>query len=319
METRFSVEIPAVLDLSTVEAGRRATAWTVITPELLPGISVRRVGPTAMGDIRHVDMGGGSLWSIRSPAALIDYRPVLPVEQANFTLLLQVEGTAQVQQRSRRGELRAGDICLLDERFHFSLDSGGHSRIMILRMPRLIVLGRNPHLEHFTAKPLRGADPGAALVAQVLTNAFQTVPCMQERQRMAALASIVHMLGAIDPEPAEGVLGWRVQAALAFIELHLGMPGLCAEEVAQAQQISRRRLDQIMLEEIGISISGRIWSRRLEQAAADLAQPQGAFRTASDIAFCNGFENSAHFTRAFKRRFGLSPSRWRKLQANSTN
>jgi AraC-like DNA-binding protein len=132
------------------------------------------------------------------------------------------------------------------------------------------------------------------------------------------MAAMIHLLGALDPTTPE-TLGWRVQAAIAFIELHFARSGLRADEVAASQRISRRRLDQLMLEAIGVSITGHIWNRRLEQASADLRDPVYARRTASEIAFANGFEDPAHFTRAFKRRYGHSPLAWRNLAPETTH
>ena len=51
--------------------------------------------------------------------------------------------------------------------------------------------------------------------------------------------------------------------------------------------------------------------RRLEQAAADLTDPRYQSRAVSQIAFANGFEDAAHFSRAFKGRFGRTPRDWR--------
>jgi AraC-like DNA-binding protein len=104
-----------------------------------------------------------------------------------------------------------------------------------------------------------------------------------------------------------------VQAALSFIELNFAVHGLSADDVAQAQRISRRRLDQLLRETIGLTITSQIWKRRLDQAAADLADPARATVTAAQIAFSNGFEDAAHFTRAFRRSHGHSPLQWRHL------
>ena len=101
--------------------------------------------------------------------------------------------------------------------------------------------------------------------------------------------------------------------ALDFIELNLSIPGLTAEQVAQAQHISRRRLDQLMRDALGLSITGQIWNRRLQRAADDLRDTRWAGASISQIAFANGFEDPAHFARAFKRRFETTPGQWRAL------
>ena len=45
--------------------------------------------------------------------------------------------------------------------------------------------------------------------------------------------------------------------------------------------------------------------------AADLTDPRYNGRAVSQIAFANGFEDAAHFSRAFKGRFGRTPRDWR--------
>jgi AraC-like DNA-binding protein len=102
-----------------------------------------------------------------------------------------------------------------------------------------------------------------------------------------------------------------VRRALDYIEANLSVAGLTAESIAQDQRISRRRLDQLMHEICGHSIASHLWSRRLEQAAADLRDPVKIGLSVAQIAFANGFEDAAHFTRAFKKRFGSTPGQWR--------
>jgi AraC family transcriptional activator of tynA and feaB len=313
METSRLSEAPALVDLSTVEEALRAKTWSGAATTLFPGLAVKSssVGPPA-GNIRRVQMGGGSLWAIRSSPAVVDYAPSNGSE-AYFTLMLQIEGSSRLGQRARSGELGEGDIVLLDERLPFRLEALTFGNIALLRMPRQIVLGRNPHLEHITATPLRAAEAGTSLVGDTLTSAIHTVPFMQDNQRSSVMTAIIHLLGAMDPSIPETLPSWRVQAALAFIEQNFSTPGLKADEVAQSQRISRRRLDQLLLEAVGVSITAHIWSRRLEQAAADLRDPACARRTASDTGYANGFEDPAHFTRAFRRRYGYSPLQWRNL------
>ncbi|HEY1413331.1 MAG TPA: helix-turn-helix transcriptional regulator, partial [Rhodopila sp.] len=102
-----------------------------------------------------------------------------------------------------------------------------------------------------------------------------------------------------------------VRAALAYIDGSLADPELTATRVADAQTVSRRRLDQIMVEATGGSLSSHIWLRRLEQAASDLRDERFASKTVTQIAFAAGFEDVAHFTRAFKRRYRMPPRDWR--------
>jgi AraC-like DNA-binding protein len=67
----------------------------------------------------------------------------------------------------------------------------------------------------------------------------------------------------------------------------------------------------MMHNDVGNTIASRVWSLRLDQAANDLRDPHRADHSIAQIAFANGFEDAAHFTRAFKRRFSVTPGQWR--------
>jgi AraC-like DNA-binding protein len=314
LEAITTEESAALLDLSAVEQGNRASAWVEAVPSVFPGLSVRRIDDHASnGDIRRIVMGGGSLWSVRSPASVVSYTPSRQVETPGISLLMQRRGRTLVGQQRRRCELDAGDICVLDEQFPFTMEGEGSGEFIFLRMPRLTVLSRNPHLEHQTAVALLSVEPAVSLVGQTLAAILLTAPFMRESQRRAAVVAMIELLGTIEARSEEGAgsAWWRVQAALSYIELNFATPGLSAEDVAQAQRISRRRLDQLLRETIGLTITSQIWKRRLDQAAADLADPARAQVTAAQIAFANGFEDAAHFTRAFRRSYGHSPLQWR--------
>lgn len=320
METASLNDMPAVLDLAMVEEQRRAAVWTTAAPSLFPGLTVQHAftSPPA-GDIRRVEMGSGSLWAVRSSAATVEYLPSSANDHPLFTVMMQIGGDTRISQRNRGCELCSGDLVLLDERFAFRLETSELGEIAFLRMPRAVVLGRNPHLEHLTATRLCGTDAGTSLIGDTLISAIHTTPFMRGPQRSAALIAMIHMLGAIGPAPSETLLGWRVEAAMAFVELHFATPGLRADDVAADQRISRRRLDQLLQEALGVSVAGYIAKRRLEQATADLRDPRSARRNVSEIAFANGFEDAAHFARSFKRRHGISPLRWRQGMREGTN
>ncbi len=231
----------------------------------------------------------------------------------NVSLMMQMSGSMVVSQNHRACELAAGDMCLIDERFPFHLQSRVSNEIVFLRMPRRAVLGRHPYLEHRTAGLLDFDDPGVELLRETLARTAQAASRLREEQRGSVLGAMVQLLGAATASRAVQLddVGWRVRAALAFIETNLGDGGLDADHVAHAQGISRRRLDQLLLRSLGLSVTGQIWKRRLEQAAADLADPRYEVLTVSQIAFGAGFEDAAHFSRAFKLKFGCSPRDWR--------
>ena len=318
METPILAQAPSLLDLSSVDEDRRAGVWALAATSVFPGLSVHDMpAQVPVGQIRSMQMGGGSLWSVLSGPVQVSYAPANGADDptASISLMMQLFGSMEVSQSRRACLMNAGDRCVVDERFPFHLHCRVSIEIAFLRMPRRAVLGRHPYLEHRSGRLLEAADPGAVLLRDMLATTVQTASDLRQEQRGSVPAAMVQLLGAATaPRGAQlDDVSWRVRTALAYIEVNLGDCDLTAEQVAHAQGISRRRLDQIIRGELGVSITARIWNRRLEQAAADLVEPGRMSLTVFQIAYGVGFEDAAHFSRAFKARFGYAPRDWRAL------
>lgn len=322
METVNLDGMASMVDLSMVDQERRVDIWTGSATAIFPGLSVKAIeaNPT-VGSIQHSRMGQGALFAIASAPAEVSYQPRGTTESAQFlTMMLQAEGGTIAYQRQRHCELTRGDVCFIDERHPFRLVGVDASQLLLLRMPRSLVLSRFPEMEHLVATLIPGRDPGTTLLAHTLLQLLHVARDLREAQQHAALNAIVHLLGATSGLAVElENMHWRVQKALDFIELNLSVPGLTAEQVAQAQHISRRRLDQLLRDALGLSITGQIWSRRLQRAADDLRDARWAGASISQVAFANGFEDPAHFARAFKRRFEVTPGQWRTMARTITH
>jgi AraC-like DNA-binding protein len=100
----------------------------------------------------------------------------------------------------------------------------------------------------------------------------------------------------------EATLLERLQA---HIETTISAPELGAEALCRAFGISRSALYRLF-ESLG-GVAAYIQSRRLAHAYADLGDPGKASRKIYDIAYRWGFTSEAHFSRAFRRSFGLTP------------
>jgi len=303
-----------LIDLREVDSAHRARVWQGAACSAFPGLSLKMPAPVPqLGSINRLAIGAGELFAIESAPVEVSYRPPAPgTASPHLSLMVQSRGATHVSQSGRRCDLSEGDICLIDESSAFRLVGEESSGIVFLRLPRRASLSRHPQIERILASVMPGTEPGTRLLADTLLRLFDDAPRLGELQRAAMMDAILHMLGVAEPFSAlPGTSGWRVRRALDFIEANLATAGLAAEDVAQDQHISRRRLDQLMREALGQSIAGHLWDRRLERAAADLRDPRRAGMSAAQVAFANGFEDAAHFTRAFKRRYAVTPGQWR--------
>ena len=80
--------------------------------------------------------------------------------------------------------------------------------------------------------------------------------------------------------------------------------------VAEGCGISPRYIS-FLLQLHCVSYSNLIWEKRLKLAAAWLLSSKSATVPISEIAYSVGFKSTAHFSRMFKREFGMSPRDYR--------
>lgn len=117
----------------------------------------------------------------------------------------------------------------------------------------------------------------------------------------AAYARMLESVGIANAEPTPS--DPRVGAAIRRLRRDPAMPralGPLAQEVG----LSPSRFRHLFREQIGMSTQSYVVWLRLYTACRALAG--GA--PLSDAALCGGFSDAAHFTRTFRRTFGLAPS-----------
>lgn len=117
------------------------------------------------------------------------------------------------------------------------------------------------------------------------------------------------------PERAHRVTDVRRAAVLSEIELRSGEPGFSPAAVATQLGITPRYVHMLM-KQTGRTFCRHLLEKRLERAAALLRDPQWHRRTITDVAAAVGFNDLAHFSRAFRRRYGAAPSDVRAAARN---
>jgi AraC-like DNA-binding protein len=102
----------------------------------------------------------------------------------------------------------------------------------------------------------------------------------------------------------------RLRLAKETVRKSVSDPMLNGERIARKLGISERYV-QRLFEEDGTTVSALIMEERLTAARRNFADPIHDGRTIADIAYGAGFSDISHFNRAFKKRFGETPSSFR--------
>jgi AraC-like DNA-binding protein len=95
-----------------------------------------------------------------------------------------------------------------------------------------------------------------------------------------------------------------------LVEENLTSLDLTPESMAKRVGISTSYLHRLF-RDTPTSFSEYVRVRRLDQSRRALENPSSTARSIKSIGCGCGFQNAAHFAVAFKRRYGVSPSRWR--------
>ncbi len=96
-----------------------------------------------------------------------------------------------------------------------------------------------------------------------------------------------------------------VDAAIRYLEANLRDPDVDPDRVAAHFGVSTRYV-QILFAREGMTVSDWIRQRRLENCRKAL-QSKRLEETITEIAFTWGFNDASHFSRLFRRRFGMTP------------
>lgn len=94
----------------------------------------------------------------------------------------------------------------------------------------------------------------------------------------------------------------------------LGDPALSPVTAAQASYISVRQLHRLFAQE-GVSFGAWLREQRLRRCRDDLLDQHLTRRSVSEIAARWGFRSAAHFSRAFRARYGFTPAELRRAGA----
>ena len=243
---------------------------------------------------------------------------IAPSSAAFFGVLYLLRGTEVVRQGGREARLQAGDMTLWDSTRPIDFAIGDPLHKITLLLPQALLDPILPRAQDRVARVTSARGGCAALLAGHLRT------LARERTQLhaaslplllrATLDLVASALSADDAQEASDrhSLLARIQA---FIVAHLHDPELDPLRIAAAHRISVRQLHRIF-QASATTVERWIWEQRLQRCQRELLAPGS--RSISRIAYEWGFSDAAHFSRAFRERFGLSPREARRQAAQQT-
>ncbi|MBB4927968.1 AraC-like DNA-binding protein [Kitasatospora kifunensis] len=249
---------------------------------------------------------------VSRPPRLIDQS-----QEAFVAIALQEAGTASFTQGGRSTRVEEGELLLYDTGRPYTVDYPQRFRTRLFQLPSRALNLPEKMLGQLTGVAIRPDEGFGATLIPVLAAMAQGAggyaPAVGDRlagsvaELLATLAAERSTAAAADTDSAQGHLLLRIRA---HIDRHLGDPALSPEGIADAHRISIRYLHRLF-EAQDTTVSRLIQRRRLEECGRELARRGRASPTVSVVARRWGFVSPAHFSRAFRATYGVSPREWR--------
>lgn len=226
-------------------------------------------------------------------------------------------GTLVVEAAGRIQQFDEGSVIAFDPAEPYYERISQATRLTILRVPKLQLEQRGWAASWHVATALNVKNPDTQAVRELIESIGQqcdgTSALMHEllgRQLLGLMELVMATADASKHRPGTEII---VLQARQFIEEHLALESLDAVQVASAVGVSPKHLERLFAER-GMSLMRHVWQRRLEQAEKLLISRSMAHCSIQEIGWRCGFATAAHFSRAFKQRFGVPPGQLRKAR-----
>lgn len=305
MVERFSTRL--------VPPQRRHLFWRDVVADAFPGMTAH-----APEGIR-AELARWSLGPVGLARALSERAQVsrIATEGSGPHLLLHLlhRGSMTMIHGDHSSSARVGEILIADDRRDYAIDISHYNDCLILQVP-MAMLGEDVSERDWHGCLLPAHDPNVAFLGHVLHGLWgqrgQFDALDDDAGVLLADAARMVCRRGSAYRPAIRPCRSPVDYALA----HLGNPDLGTALIGEALGLSPRAVQKSFFRLIGQTPTAFITARRMERAADLLAVGDG--RTITDIAFDVGFNDSAFFTRCFRRHFGAAPSQWRSGASGSS-
>lgn len=304
--------------VSTLVARNISEFRAAVSESFVP-LQVSSVGADRFrGVIRGASVDEVHVNDVRATSHVVERTPELIArgDRSYFKVSLMLAGTGLLIQDDREAVLRTGDLAVYDTDRPYSLVFDDDFRTMVVMFPKHLISLPPDMIGQLTAVRISGQEGLGSLVVPYLTqlagNLDQLAGTTGARLAHSALDLVTTVFtrelgldeSSADPHRA------LVQRIRAHIDRNLASTDLGPASIAAAHFISTRHLHGLFQEQ-GMTVSTWIRTRRLEQCRRDLLDPMLADRPVAAIAARWGFVDAAHFSRAFKAAFSVSPSEYR--------
>lgn len=299
------------ISTTDVDAKRRFDYWTeAVCSHCLVASSVAMSEEPFRGRFSSRSIGRVEISSLSAPSHRWSRKGEHVKQDCNEDLWLCYvqDGAAAVSQSGREARLSTGDIALYDAGQPFEGFQDTRATFLI-RLPRRSLLRMAPYAERLTARVINNKQPGGVPLRALLDQAVSIDFAMERPVVAEKFSEALLNLTTFALEFQRGDLGSAREDDLyskvvAYIHRNFQDPDLNLDALATAHHASSRTISRAFARRQQTPM-GLVWQVRLENSQRALAE--GRARSVTVAAFDHGFSDVSHFSRAFRKAFGVAP------------
>jgi len=230
----------------------------------------------------------------------------------HYMIQLYERGGQNLSDGRVEAEQSEGDLAVYDLARPVEATTDAFTNLSLI-VPRELLAEslRMPDDQH--VRTLSAADPTVALLRDHMISLKNLSPRMTDAQAAAIVPATIQLAATClnasvrdTPGGEAGIAFAALTSARRLIEANLGEEHLTPDWLTRQLGMSRAKLYRLF-EPLG-GIAHYIRERRLRRALLELADDETRNRPIYDIALTAGFSSETAFGRAFRQRYGVTPS-----------
>jgi AraC-like DNA-binding protein len=231
----------------------------------------------------------------------------------SIQLVYNIRGASRTRMGGQRFTLEAGQFVLLDNTRFYQMEMDGRHEVIDLMMPQGWLEKYLPDPGALLGRPVNAREGWGAPLGSLLETMAGGIdrtplPRPMIAEQVGTLLTLA--TGFHEPAAESRHRGQLARQILRRIETDFADPDLSPDGLAAELGISKRYLQQLLAGS-GTSFVQELTATRLDRASDMLTDPRAGGLTVGEIAFRCGFLDPGYFARAFRKRFGRTPSEWR--------
>ena len=303
------------LSTQDIPAAERADWWREVICRHYANVDVTsKTDHTFQGETRIVPAANLQLSLIQSSPLSVKKRSIDPerIDQDAYFFVVLLSGQYRLEQQGREACLLPGDMTIYDATRPHKIDCAGEFAKLIVTIPRRTMTTVFGEPDACSALRIASHKGVGAIASSFLRSWSANLDHMTSQELTEVSQSSLNLLALtlanIKPDGikrSDQRLMTRRRIKL-FIEQNLSNPQLDSLMIASGVSLSTRYINSLFAEE-NHSLMRYVLERRLARCHQEIINSRCTGLSISEIAFRWGFNELSHFSRTFRRQYGLSP------------